>query len=271
MAGDGRRASSITDHRRGDERDRADGDVSAAVRGREHRPDGGVPVPVDVARRRDAHGRGRRGERGGRGEQRQGGVDPSWRRGHAAPPRTVRWGGSDPSGRVAQPPRVQVAAVPGAARLPSCPRPPASSSGTASGFIALDGNADTPLDAMSRASFALHAALSRELGAERAGPARGGADGGSGRRRGPGAPPAAAEPRLARRQRRRVRGDRRHGHDGPGRPAGVHPDSARGLGGARRPPRRPGRHRRRRARERGAAAHRRRPRARQARAASCPR
>lgn len=45
--------------------------------------------------------------------------------------------------------------------------PAAAASGSASGFVALDWNAGTPLDAMSRASFALHAGLADELGAER--------------------------------------------------------------------------------------------------------
>lgn len=48
-------------------------------------------------------------------------------------------------------------------------RPGAAASGKASGFIALDWNAGTPLDAMSRASFALHHELAGALGRERIG------------------------------------------------------------------------------------------------------
>jgi len=48
-------------------------------------------------------------------------------------------------------------------------RPAAAASGKAAGFLALDWCAGTPLDALARASFALHAELARELGAERLG------------------------------------------------------------------------------------------------------
>lgn len=48
-------------------------------------------------------------------------------------------------------------------------RPAAAASGKASGFIASDWNAGTPLDAMSRASFALHAELADALGRDRIG------------------------------------------------------------------------------------------------------
>ncbi|WP_217922081.1 NAD(P)/FAD-dependent oxidoreductase [Miltoncostaea oceani] len=47
--------------------------------------------------------------------------------------------------------------------------PAAAASGSASGFLAADWNAGNPLDAMSRASFALHRELADELGAERIG------------------------------------------------------------------------------------------------------
>jgi glycine/D-amino acid oxidase-like deaminating enzyme len=48
-------------------------------------------------------------------------------------------------------------------------RPAAAASGKAAGFLALDWNAGTPLDALARASFALHRKLAEELGAERLG------------------------------------------------------------------------------------------------------
>lgn len=48
-------------------------------------------------------------------------------------------------------------------------RPGAAASGKAAGFLALDWNAGTPLDALARASFALHRELAEELGAERLG------------------------------------------------------------------------------------------------------
>lgn len=48
-------------------------------------------------------------------------------------------------------------------------RPAAAASGKAAGFLALDWNAGTPLDDLSRASFALHRELADELGAERLG------------------------------------------------------------------------------------------------------
>lgn len=48
-------------------------------------------------------------------------------------------------------------------------RPGAAGSGKASGFLALDWSADTPLDALSRASFALHRELADELGRDRIG------------------------------------------------------------------------------------------------------
>jgi glycine/D-amino acid oxidase-like deaminating enzyme len=48
-------------------------------------------------------------------------------------------------------------------------RPAAAASGKAAGFLALDWNAGTPLDALARASFALHRELAEELGAERLG------------------------------------------------------------------------------------------------------
>ena len=48
-------------------------------------------------------------------------------------------------------------------------RPGAAASGKASGFLALDWSAGTPLDALSRASFAMHRELAAELGPERIG------------------------------------------------------------------------------------------------------
>lgn len=48
-------------------------------------------------------------------------------------------------------------------------RPAAAASGKAAGFLAEDWNAGTPLDALARASFALHRRLADELGAERLG------------------------------------------------------------------------------------------------------
>lgn len=48
-------------------------------------------------------------------------------------------------------------------------RPGAAASGKAAGFLAADWNAGTPLDALTRASFALHRQLAAELGAERLG------------------------------------------------------------------------------------------------------
>jgi glycine/D-amino acid oxidase-like deaminating enzyme len=48
-------------------------------------------------------------------------------------------------------------------------RPAAAASGKAAGFLALDWNAGTPLDALARASFALHREIADELGAERLG------------------------------------------------------------------------------------------------------
>ena len=45
----------------------------------------------------------------------------------------------------------------------------AAASGKASGFLALDWSAGTPLDAISRAGFAMHRELAGELGAERIG------------------------------------------------------------------------------------------------------
>lgn len=48
-------------------------------------------------------------------------------------------------------------------------RPGAAASGKAAGFLAVDWNAGTPLDALARASFALHRELAAELGAERLG------------------------------------------------------------------------------------------------------
>lgn len=48
-------------------------------------------------------------------------------------------------------------------------RPGAAASGKAAGFLAADWNAGTPLDALTRASFALHRQLADELGAERLG------------------------------------------------------------------------------------------------------
>lgn len=48
-------------------------------------------------------------------------------------------------------------------------RPGAAASGKGSGFLAADWNADNPLDAISRASFALHRELAEELGADRIG------------------------------------------------------------------------------------------------------
>jgi glycine/D-amino acid oxidase-like deaminating enzyme len=48
-------------------------------------------------------------------------------------------------------------------------RPAAAASGKAAGFLALDWNAGTPLDALARASFALHREIAAELGAERTG------------------------------------------------------------------------------------------------------
>ncbi len=48
-------------------------------------------------------------------------------------------------------------------------RPAAAASGRAAGFLAEDWNAGTPLDALSRASFALHREIAAELGAERIG------------------------------------------------------------------------------------------------------
>jgi glycine/D-amino acid oxidase-like deaminating enzyme len=47
--------------------------------------------------------------------------------------------------------------------------PAAAASGSASGFLAADWSAGTPLDAISRAGFAMHRALAEELGAERIG------------------------------------------------------------------------------------------------------
>lgn len=47
--------------------------------------------------------------------------------------------------------------------------PGAAASGRAAGFLAADWNAGTPLDALTRASFALHRELAEELGAERLG------------------------------------------------------------------------------------------------------
>ncbi|MBJ7457502.1 MAG: FAD-binding oxidoreductase [Thermoleophilia bacterium] len=47
--------------------------------------------------------------------------------------------------------------------------PAAAASGRAAGFLASDWSAGTPLDALSRASFALHRELADELGAERLG------------------------------------------------------------------------------------------------------
>lgn len=47
--------------------------------------------------------------------------------------------------------------------------PAAAASGRAAGFLAADWNAGTPLDALTRASFALHRELAEELGAERLG------------------------------------------------------------------------------------------------------
>ena len=48
-------------------------------------------------------------------------------------------------------------------------RPAAAASGRASGFLASDWSAGTPLDALSRASFDLHREIAAELGAERLG------------------------------------------------------------------------------------------------------
>ena len=48
-------------------------------------------------------------------------------------------------------------------------RPAAAASGRAAGFLAADWNAGTPLDALARASFALHREIAGELGAERVG------------------------------------------------------------------------------------------------------
>jgi glycine/D-amino acid oxidase-like deaminating enzyme len=48
-------------------------------------------------------------------------------------------------------------------------RPAAAASGKAAGFLAEDWNAGTPLDALARASFALHRELADALGAERLG------------------------------------------------------------------------------------------------------
>ena len=48
-------------------------------------------------------------------------------------------------------------------------RPAAAASGRAAGFLALDWNAGTPLDALARASFGLHRELAAALGAERLG------------------------------------------------------------------------------------------------------
>lgn len=48
-------------------------------------------------------------------------------------------------------------------------RPAAAASGRAAGFLALDWNTGTPLDALARASFGLHRELADELGAERLG------------------------------------------------------------------------------------------------------
>jgi glycine/D-amino acid oxidase-like deaminating enzyme len=48
-------------------------------------------------------------------------------------------------------------------------RPGAAASGKGSGFLALDWSAGTPLDALSRASFAMHRELAAQLGAERIG------------------------------------------------------------------------------------------------------
>ena len=47
--------------------------------------------------------------------------------------------------------------------------PGAAASGRAAGFLAADWNAGTPLDALMRASFALHREIAEELGAERLG------------------------------------------------------------------------------------------------------
>lgn len=47
--------------------------------------------------------------------------------------------------------------------------PAAAASGRAAGFLALDWNAGTPLDALARASFALHREIAAELGPERIG------------------------------------------------------------------------------------------------------
>jgi glycine/D-amino acid oxidase-like deaminating enzyme len=48
-------------------------------------------------------------------------------------------------------------------------RPGAAASGKSAGFLARDWSAGTPLDALARASFALHRELAEELGAERLG------------------------------------------------------------------------------------------------------
>jgi len=48
-------------------------------------------------------------------------------------------------------------------------RPGAAASGKAAGFLALDWNVGTPVDALARASFELHRELAEELGAERLG------------------------------------------------------------------------------------------------------
>ena len=48
-------------------------------------------------------------------------------------------------------------------------RPGAAASGKAAGFLAEDWSAGTPLDGLMRASFALHAEIAEELGAERIG------------------------------------------------------------------------------------------------------
>ena len=48
-------------------------------------------------------------------------------------------------------------------------RPAAAASGKAAGFLALDWNMGTPVDALARASFALHREIAAELGAERIG------------------------------------------------------------------------------------------------------
>lgn len=48
-------------------------------------------------------------------------------------------------------------------------RPAAAASGRAAGFLAVDWNAGTPLDALTRASFALHREIADELGADRLG------------------------------------------------------------------------------------------------------